>query len=73
MTPTGISWLATQYSKPINKHVRSGLAVNLCVLKRGDSREEGILRVDIGKEEPVEVVVSFLAERSYGRVPLKGE
>ncbi|CAN1319962.1 hypothetical protein LINPERPRIM_LOCUS31497 [Linum perenne] len=67
MTSKGISWLAMQYGKPINKFVRSGLSVNVYVLKKDDSITGGILKVDNGKEELCEVLVNVLTEREYGR------
>ncbi|CAN1293628.1 hypothetical protein LINPERPRIM_LOCUS22102, partial [Linum perenne] len=32
-TPLGISWLASQIGQPINKYVRDGLDVKICVKK----------------------------------------
>ncbi|CAN1293199.1 hypothetical protein LINPERPRIM_LOCUS21934 [Linum perenne] len=71
MTPKGISWLATQFGKPINKFVRYGLSVNVCVLKRPNARDSGVMKVDIGQGEPAEILASVLAERSYDRVEQK--
>ncbi|CAN1292423.1 hypothetical protein LINPERPRIM_LOCUS21562 [Linum perenne] len=33
VTPEGISWLASQVGKPINKFVRDGLDIKVCVIR----------------------------------------
>ncbi|CAN1292058.1 Brassinosteroid LRR receptor kinase BRL2 [Linum perenne] len=63
--------MVNQYGKPVNKFVRTGLSVNVCVLKKDDSLDSGIFKVDIGKEEPAEVLVNILIERSYKPVQLQ--
>ncbi|CAN1291538.1 hypothetical protein LINPERPRIM_LOCUS21194 [Linum perenne] len=65
----GISWLATQYGKPISKFVRDGLKVSVCVLRGEKDIERPALFVDIGNEEFAEVNVKVLAARQYNQKP----
>ncbi|CAN1350271.1 hypothetical protein LINPERPRIM_LOCUS42106 [Linum perenne] len=67
--PEGISWLATQYGKPLSKFVRDGLKVSVCVLRGDKDIERPVLFVDIGNEEFAEVNVMILAARQYNQKP----
>ncbi|CAN1345910.1 hypothetical protein LINPERPRIM_LOCUS40575 [Linum perenne] len=67
--PEGISWLATQYGKPISKFVRDGLKVSVCVLRGEKEIERPVLFVDIGNEEYAEITVKILSARQYNQKP----
>ncbi|CAN1216887.1 hypothetical protein LINPERPRIM_LOCUS813 [Linum perenne] len=67
--PEGISWLATQYGKPISKFVRDGLKVSMCVLRGDKEIERLVLLVDIGNDEHAEIKVKILSTRLYNQKP----
>ncbi|CAN1337807.1 hypothetical protein LINPERPRIM_LOCUS37765 [Linum perenne] len=67
--PEGISWLATQYGKPLSKFVRDGLKVSVCVLRGEGEIDRPVLFVDIGNDEFAEVTVSIMSARKYDSKP----
>ncbi|CAN1337979.1 hypothetical protein LINPERPRIM_LOCUS37845, partial [Linum perenne] len=44
LTPEGVSWLATQLGKPVNKLVRNGFSVKVCVLRKDSDARISELR-----------------------------
>ncbi|CAN1290746.1 hypothetical protein LINPERPRIM_LOCUS20835 [Linum perenne] len=66
ITLEGISWLATQFGKPVNKFVRLGFTIKACVLRSTKLREVSELRLDMGDEEPAVVRVVYPSGRTYG-------
>ncbi|CAN1314532.1 hypothetical protein LINPERPRIM_LOCUS29361 [Linum perenne] len=65
ITPEGISWIATQFGKPVNKFVRLGFMIKVCVLRKPGLDDVSELKIDMGDDDPAVVKVSFLAGRSY--------
>ncbi|CAN1291825.1 hypothetical protein LINPERPRIM_LOCUS21302, partial [Linum perenne] len=65
ITPLGISWLASQIGHPINKYVRDGLDVKICVVK--DVSEPPLSSIEVMIEENVSKVVEveYPEPRSY--------
>ncbi|CAN1261756.1 hypothetical protein LINPERPRIM_LOCUS10986 [Linum perenne] len=59
ITPKGISWLVTQFGKPINKFFRLGFTIKVCVLRSTKVQDVSELRLDMGDEEPAVVRVIF--------------
>ncbi|CAN1315055.1 hypothetical protein LINPERPRIM_LOCUS29570 [Linum perenne] len=60
LTPEGVSWLATQLGKPVNKLVRNGFCVKVCVLRKAseDVISELVVEMSGGRLFPIKV--SFL-------------
>ncbi|CAN1248705.1 hypothetical protein LINPERPRIM_LOCUS6845 [Linum perenne] len=73
ITPEGISWLATQLGKPMNKFVRIGFTVKVCVLRKSDAIEVSELKLDMGDDDPAVVRVIFPVQRTYrsNNMPVK--
>ncbi|CAN1805842.1 hypothetical protein LINPERHAP1_LOCUS24437 [Linum perenne] len=65
LTNEGISWLASQYGKPIHRFVREGFTVRVCVLRGNLENEKDELRIHMGKGDYRVVKVSFPVARSY--------
>ncbi|CAN1262859.1 hypothetical protein LINPERPRIM_LOCUS11425 [Linum perenne] len=65
ITPDGISWLATQFGKPVNKFVRLGFTIKVCVLRNPKEQEVSELRLDMGDDEPAVVRVLYPSGRIY--------
>ncbi|CAN1755715.1 hypothetical protein LINPERHAP1_LOCUS5837 [Linum perenne] len=67
LTEEGISWMASQYGKPILKPVREGLTVKVCVLRGESSNTKNELKIHLGRGEVVAVEVVFPQARDYKR------
>ncbi|CAN1223109.1 hypothetical protein LINPERPRIM_LOCUS1998 [Linum perenne] len=67
LTNEGISWLASQYGKPIHRFVREGFTVRVCVLRGELENGKDELNIRMGKGEYRVVKVSFPAARSYAQ------
>ncbi|CAN1337346.1 hypothetical protein LINPERPRIM_LOCUS37571 [Linum perenne] len=65
LTNEGISWLASQYGKPIHRFVREGFTVRVCVLRGNLENEKDELNIHMGKGDDRVVKVSFPVARSY--------
>ncbi|CAN1762255.1 hypothetical protein LINPERHAP1_LOCUS8283 [Linum perenne] len=61
----GVSWLASQYGKPIHKHVREGLNVKVCILRGERSNQNRELKIHLGKGEMVTIAVEFPSARGF--------
>ncbi|CAN1337723.1 hypothetical protein LINPERPRIM_LOCUS37722 [Linum perenne] len=57
--PKGMSWLASQFGKPINRFVRQGFTVKACVLREDNPLERKELVIDMKGIEPAVVQVGF--------------
>ncbi|CAN1352038.1 hypothetical protein LINPERPRIM_LOCUS42659 [Linum perenne] len=65
LTNEGISWLASQFGKPIHKFVRDGFTVRVCVLRGNLENEKDELHIHMGKGDYRVVKVIFPVARSY--------
>ncbi|CAN1292240.1 hypothetical protein LINPERPRIM_LOCUS21476 [Linum perenne] len=54
ITVEGVSWLASQLGKPVNKFIREGLTVKVCVYLKEDSKDVLIVAID-GKQIDIEI------------------
>ncbi|CAN1291493.1 hypothetical protein LINPERPRIM_LOCUS21165 [Linum perenne] len=62
ISPEGISWLESQFGKPVNKFVRSGFNVRICIMCADISLIRSELRVDHEELEPAVIQVKVLEE-----------
>ncbi|CAN1782022.1 hypothetical protein LINPERHAP1_LOCUS15638 [Linum perenne] len=65
LTPEGVSWLATQLGKPLNKLVRNGFCVKVCVLRKASDDAISELVVEMSGGRLYTIKVSFLEGRIY--------
>ncbi|CAN1302186.1 hypothetical protein LINPERPRIM_LOCUS25328 [Linum perenne] len=65
LTPEGVSWLATQLGKPVNKLVRNGFCVKVCVLRKASEGVISELVVEMSGGRLYTVTVSFLEGKVY--------
>ncbi|CAN1760014.1 hypothetical protein LINPERHAP1_LOCUS7355 [Linum perenne] len=65
LTEEGVNWLASQYGKPIHKHVREGLNVKVCILRGERSNVNKELKNHLGKGEMVTIAVEFPSARGF--------
>ncbi|CAN1292910.1 hypothetical protein LINPERPRIM_LOCUS21785 [Linum perenne] len=65
LTPEGVSWLATQLGKPVNKLVRNGFCVRVCVLRKASDEAISELVVEMSVGRLFTIQVSFLEGRVY--------
>ncbi|CAN1290913.1 hypothetical protein LINPERPRIM_LOCUS20920 [Linum perenne] len=65
ITPEGVSWLASQIGRPINKFVRDELNVKVCIVKDSSKEMQEEIVVDTGEEEPVVIQIEVPKVRSY--------
>ncbi|CAN1241542.1 hypothetical protein LINPERPRIM_LOCUS5016 [Linum perenne] len=57
--PKGMSWLSSHIGRPLNKFVRDGLDIKVCIVKVVNEEIPGSIVVDIGEEEVVEIVIEI--------------
>ncbi|CAN1352428.1 hypothetical protein LINPERPRIM_LOCUS42803, partial [Linum perenne] len=60
VTPKGISWLASQVGQPVNKFIRDGLDVKMCVIKKVDEEVKTELEVVLAGGEQYSIDVDTL-------------
>ncbi|CAN1315222.1 hypothetical protein LINPERPRIM_LOCUS29632 [Linum perenne] len=65
LTPEGVSWLATQLGKPVNKLVRNGFSVKVCVLRKVSEGNISELIVEMSGGWRYNIQVCFLEGRVY--------
>ncbi|CAN1786962.1 hypothetical protein LINPERHAP1_LOCUS17439, partial [Linum perenne] len=75
LTPKGISWLASPIGHPINKYIRDGLDVKVCVIKEVLEAPLSSIAVMVEENESKVITVKYPELRSYKRshVWLKGK
>ncbi|CAN1318959.1 hypothetical protein LINPERPRIM_LOCUS31033 [Linum perenne] len=64
ITVEGISWLASQLGKPVNRYIREGLTVKVCVYLNSDVKDG--LSIVLG-EEMLDIVVKYPKVRQFGK------
>ncbi|CAN1338335.1 hypothetical protein LINPERPRIM_LOCUS38017 [Linum perenne] len=67
VTPKGISWLASQVGQPVNKLIRDGLDVKVCVIKKVYEEVKTRLEVVLAGGEQCSIDVEYPEPRSYSR------
>ncbi|CAN1262589.1 hypothetical protein LINPERPRIM_LOCUS11333 [Linum perenne] len=65
LNPEGVSWLSSQIGRPINKYVRDGLDVKVCIIKDVSEEMPNEIVVDIGDDEIAEIVIEVPQLRTY--------
>ncbi|CAN1216823.1 hypothetical protein LINPERPRIM_LOCUS782 [Linum perenne] len=65
ITPKGVSWLASQVGQPINKYIRDGLDVKVCVIKDLSAETRTSLDIVLAGGERRTVVIEYPEPRSY--------
>ncbi|CAN1301865.1 hypothetical protein LINPERPRIM_LOCUS25171 [Linum perenne] len=71
INPEGVSWLATQVGRPINKFVRDGLDVKICVVKDVHEEVKSELVVELEDEQIVTIPIEVPQIRQYKSVGAK--
>ncbi|CAN1323508.1 hypothetical protein LINPERPRIM_LOCUS32762 [Linum perenne] len=64
MTDEGISWISSNLGDPVNRFVRTGLDVKVCLLRKLGAREVEEVSVTLEGEE-IFIAVEFLQARVY--------
>ncbi|CAN1254272.1 hypothetical protein LINPERPRIM_LOCUS8591, partial [Linum perenne] len=59
VTPKGISWLASQVGQSINKFVRDGLDVKVCVIKDVDDDSKTSLEMVLTGGEQCTIAIEY--------------
>ncbi|CAN1316552.1 hypothetical protein LINPERPRIM_LOCUS30107 [Linum perenne] len=67
VTPEGISWLASQVGRPINKSVRDGLDFKVCVVKDASIEPRDEIVVDLGDGECAVIQIEVSSIRTYSK------
>ncbi|CAN1338917.1 hypothetical protein LINPERPRIM_LOCUS38276 [Linum perenne] len=65
LTPEGVSWLATQLGKPVNKLVRNRFNVQVCVLRKELDDRFSELKVEMIEGKQAVIQINFLEGRVY--------
>ncbi|CAN1347055.1 hypothetical protein LINPERPRIM_LOCUS40974 [Linum perenne] len=65
VTQKGVSWLASQVGKPVNKFVCDGLDVKVCVIKDVDDEAKLELKFVLAGGEQCSITVEYPEPRSY--------
>ncbi|CAN1289495.1 hypothetical protein LINPERPRIM_LOCUS20301 [Linum perenne] len=69
ITPKGVSWLASQVGQPINKFLREGLHVKVCVVKDVSEAPIPIVTVMVEEDEQKIVHIEYPEPRFYRARP----
>ncbi|CAN1334130.1 hypothetical protein LINPERPRIM_LOCUS36271 [Linum perenne] len=64
----GVSWLASQLGKPVNKFIREGLTVKVCMYLNLDSKD--VLTVVIGDKQ-VDIDIKYPTVRRFANATMK--
>ncbi|CAN1323887.1 hypothetical protein LINPERPRIM_LOCUS32893 [Linum perenne] len=67
ITPQGLSWLASQVGQSINKFIRDGLDVKVCVLKDISKEVKTSFDVVLAEGEHRSIAIEYPELRSYKR------
>ncbi|CAN1293976.1 hypothetical protein LINPERPRIM_LOCUS22267 [Linum perenne] len=71
ITNEGVSWLASKIGKPLNKFVRDGVNIRVCVLRDRAIPCPEKLVIEISKTDRFEVMVVQPKAREYGKTGTK--
>ncbi|CAN1338318.1 hypothetical protein LINPERPRIM_LOCUS38013 [Linum perenne] len=71
ITNEGVSWLASKIGKPLNKFVRDGVNIRVCVLRDRAIPCPEKLVIKISKTDRFEVMVVQPKAREYGKTGMK--
>ncbi|CAN1300961.1 hypothetical protein LINPERPRIM_LOCUS24756 [Linum perenne] len=67
ITPKGVSWLASQIETPVNKFIREGLDITVCVVRNIDEEVKSSLEVVLTGGEHSTIVIEYRKPRVYQR------